>query len=253
MQRFLRSWENKAPTPHQPLVATLPVATIKFSSLTSMPLKMEEIDNQIIVELKDESFEVKKQLVEVKSKVKLEIRGLILKIKELLCYPRVDASKISSILHIREFSGEDRSSPTPPPQPPYLSMLQEDSIDTALYPPPWPPPRPRSPLMLTFLLQVHVVSVDQVDAHLPFLALLLVDLEVVHAEKRHEYWGVTCPIQTSDFLMVMQLMGFGVSSLFNLWLVEQVPIHCPRIRLLWVFAWSSFQLKPMTTEPSCRH
>ncbi|KAK9121499.1 hypothetical protein Syun_019116 [Stephania yunnanensis] len=71
VNRFLHSLENKTPASPQPLVTALPVATIKSSSFTSMPLKMEEIDNQIIVELKDESFEVKKQLLEVRSKPRL--------------------------------------------------------------------------------------------------------------------------------------------------------------------------------------
>ncbi|KAK9120442.1 hypothetical protein Syun_018059 [Stephania yunnanensis] len=73
---------------------------------------------------------------------------------------------------------------------------------------------------LALIKDIGGVEYVQFVFHRTGLALLLVDLEVVHADKRHGYWGVTCPIQTFDFLVVMRLTSFGVSSLFNLWSSE---------------------------------
>ncbi|KAK9085720.1 hypothetical protein Sjap_026131 [Stephania japonica] len=72
MRWFVQSLQNRTPTPPHPQVAALSITIMKTSSLMRMPLKMEENDNRIEGDLKDESFEVKKQLLKVRYEVKSE-------------------------------------------------------------------------------------------------------------------------------------------------------------------------------------
>ncbi|KAK9112153.1 hypothetical protein Scep_019672 [Stephania cephalantha] len=103
----------------------------------------------------------KNESLYLRSKMKSETRGLVLKIKEPFHHPRVDASKVSRVQQIREFKGVKLPDPPDPTllgddsRTLDLALLRECLTHAALDPPPWPLPRSfQTPALLRALVIV---------------------------------------------------------------------------------------------------